>query len=287
MSVDLEATWQEHKKFIQHVGGGAIAFGILSMLVGWVETSADQLARKNAKDQADVLHAVSSLRGQEAAEKGKKVALEEKARPAIESAVAFSIDPGYLLSEDEKKNATIAFARRRALAADEVGKKADRGGATIPRKESHQPDLGFEEDVTVEGARAAEALARCDVTRTVVGAALDVGVQKIIAVRQNGASYEPLEGGSGFLRRIPVAIVFEGSTQKLAALLARFEQDGAGKFLELGACRVQRMSDSRPEEGRLQIEVELAALTIEKEAPADASATPGDSRPRPRGRRRD
>src|SRR5271170_7485536 len=114
--MDLEATWQEHKQFIVKVGGGALAFAILSMIVGSVEASADGRARRNAKENADVLHAVSSLRGQEAAEKGKKVALEEKARPAIESAVAFTVDPAYLLSDTEKKEGTLPNTARRALA---------------------------------------------------------------------------------------------------------------------------------------------------------------------------
>src|SRR5258706_525418 len=97
--MDLEATWQQHKRFIVTVGAGALVFGLLSMGVGGFEASADQLARRNAKENADVLHAVSGLRGQEAAEKGKKQALEEKARPAIESAVAFQVDKAYLLSD--------------------------------------------------------------------------------------------------------------------------------------------------------------------------------------------
>jgi hypothetical protein len=111
---------------------------------------------------------------------------------------------------------------------------------------------------------------------------------KVIQVRQPSATYEPLEGGAGFLRRIPVGLVFEGNTLNLAQLVAKFETDptdGQGKFLELDACRVRRARDSRPEDGRLEIEVELSALTIEKEAPADASATPGENR-RPRGSRR-
>jgi hypothetical protein len=285
--VDLEATWQQHKQFIARVGAGAVAFGILSMVVGWVETSAGDRARRNAKEQADVLHEVSGLRGQEAAEKGKKQALEEKARPAIESAVTFSIDPAYLLADDARKDGTLAFASARARVADEIGRKADKAGAKIPRKDSRQPELGFEEDVRVEGARAAEALARCDVTRQVVGAALDVGILNLLAVKQIGSSYEPLEGGNGFLRRIPVALVFEGTTAQLANLLAQFQRDQGGKFLELGACHVGRLHDSRPEEGRLEIDVELAALTIEKEAPPDAASTPGEPSRKSRTRRRD
>lgn len=286
--MDLEATWQEHKRFIVTVGAGALVFGLVSMGVGGIEASADQLARRNAKENAEVLTAVQGLRGQEAAEKGKKQALEEKARPAIESAVTFQVDKAFLLTEDEKKNATIAYARRRALAAEEVGKKADRAGAKIPRRGANQPNLGFEEDITVEGPRAAESLARCDVTRAVVGAALDVGIFKIEDIRQPGATYEPLEGGTGFLRRVPVGLVFEGTTYQLSQLLARFEQEGTGRFLELGTCKVSRTRDSRPEEGRLTIEVELAALTIEKEAPPDStssSAQPGDPRRPPRRRR--
>src|SRR5581483_9286114 len=132
------------------------------------------------------------------------------------------------------------------------------------------------------GPRAAEALARCDVTRVVVGAALEVGIVQIDDVRQPPATYEPLEGGAGFLRRIPVGLVFEGTTAQLAALLAQFEpyEDKTsgkrvhdGRFLELGACRVTRAKDSRPEEGRLQIEAELGAPTIEREAPPDAQSS--------------
>ncbi len=285
--MDLEAVWQEHKRFIATVGGGALVFGLVSMGVGGYEASADQLARRNAKENAEVLTALQGLRGQEAAEKGKKQALEDKARPAIENAVTFQVAKPFLMTEDDKKNPTIAFARRRSLASDEVGKKADTKGAKIPRKNANQPSLGFEEDVTVEGSRAAEMLARCDVTRTVVTAALDVGIMKVDDVRQPGATYEPLEGGGGFLRRIPVSIVFEGTTLQLAQLLGKFEQESAGKFLELGTCRVTRTRDSRPEEGRLTIEVELAALTIEKEAPVDASSTPAGNDRRPTRRRRD
>lgn len=283
--MDLEATWQEHKKFIVTVGAGALVFGLLSMGVGGFEASADQLARRNAKEQADVLHAVAGLRGQEAAEKGKKQALETKARPAIESAVVFTIGERYLLKEDEKKNATIAYASRRAMAAEAVGKKADSARIQIPRKGANQPNLGFAEDTTVEGAAASEALARCDVTRAIVCAAIDAGVTKIEDVRQTPATYEPLEGGAGFLRRIPVGLVFEGTTAQLAKLLASFEEPG--RFMELTVCRVSRSRDSRPEEGRLTIEVELGALTTEKEAPADAqSSSTGETR-RPTRRRRD
>jgi hypothetical protein len=285
--VDLEATWQEHKRFIVSVGLGAVAFGILSMGVGGIEASADQQAKRNAKETAELNQAVTALKGQEAAEKGKKIAIEEKARPAIEQAVAWVVDKGFLLAEDDKKNANIAYAKRRMVAGEEVSNKADKAGAVIPRKENRQPELGFEDDATVEGARAVEALARCDVTRQVVGAALDAGVTKILAVRQPVASYEPLEGGAGFLRRIPVDLVFEGTTVEAARILAAFEVES--HFLELGAFRMGRVKGAPAEEGRLEIEIELAALTIEKEAPADAATTGPSTDPnrRPTRRRRD
>lgn len=273
--MDLEALWQEHKRFMVQVGAGAVAFAVLSAGVAGIEASADSYSKRNARDQHDLLAQISeNLRGKEGVERGKKIALEDKAAKDILSSVTWTVDRAYVLGESDAKNSSIAYLKRAASAAEDVGRRADKAGTNLPRKaDSRLPDLGFEDGSNLEGPRAAEAVARCDLTRRIVIAAIDVGVAKIMAVRQPEATYQPLEGGAGFLRRIPVSLSFEGSAQDLAKLVLAFQQEGS--FLELGSCRVTRAKDGRPEDGRLDIDVELGALTVEKEQPEDAKS-PGD-----------
>ena len=270
--MDMKDVWEEHKKFITTTGAGAIVFAILASSITGMERSAEAQARSNANGQSELLRTISGLVGQEATEKGKKNALEETAAPAILRSIGWTVDKDYLLASDDK-NPTLTYQGRTVAATDEVTKRADRTGVTIPRNPgTRKADLGFEESPNLEGPRAPEALARIDVSRRIVLGAMEAGTRKILQVRSSEATYTALDGNAGFLRRIPVTILFEGGTQELARLLATFEQEGA--FLEVGSCRVGRVKDSRPEEGRLEIEVELAALTVEKQAPEGASTDP-------------
>jgi hypothetical protein len=224
--------------------------------------------------------------GAEASEKGKKNALEETAAPAILKSIAWTVDKDYVLGADDKSQ--FKYGERLVAATSEVTKRSDTTGDCVPRNQStRKADLGLEDQPNLEGPRAPEALARVDVARRVVLAAMEAGARKVLQVKPGEATYQPLDGNAGFLRRIPVTVLFEGGTQELARLLATFEQEGT--FLEVGSCRVGRAKDSRPEEGRLEIEVELAALTVEKQAPEGASEQPkgDDHGPKPPRRRRD
>jgi hypothetical protein len=293
--MDLEATWQLHRKFIVTVGGGALAFALLSYGVTSVEASADRMAKSNAREQTDLRADLSGLAGAEAVEKGKKIALETTAAPAITKAVTWTVDPKYLLAEEERsKSPAIAYARRVSMASEEVGRKADKVGTPLPRnQDSKQPELGVESGGTLDAAHAPEALARVDVARRILLAAIDAGVSKVVALRHAEATYDKLEGDAGFLRRIGVTVAFEGTAQDLARFVSAFEVDQS--FLELSQCRVRRAKDARPEEGRLEVELEVGALTVEKEKPEDAKAgaqtqNPDDApirRPPPGRRRRD
>jgi hypothetical protein len=287
--MDLEALWQQHKRFMVQVGAGAVAFTVLSAGVAGIEASADSYSKRNARDQQELLAQISeNLRGKEGVERGKKIALEDKAAKDILASVTWTVDRSYILGEADAKNSSIAYLKRTASAAEDVGRHADKAGTILPRKaESRLPDLSFEDGANLEGARAAEAVARCDLTRRVMNAAIDAGVTKFLAVRQPEATYQPLEGGAGFLRRIPVSLTFEAGAQELAKLLLSFQQEGS--FLELGACHVTRGKDARPEDGRLDIELELGALTVEKEQPDDAKSPSDENKGgrKPPRRRRD
>jgi hypothetical protein len=268
--MDLKATWEEHKKFIVSTGSGALVFAVLASAITGSERSAEALARSNANQQSELLRTVSNLVGLEASEKGKKNALEETAAPAILRSIAWTVDKSFVLGANDK--AQFVYPQALVNASDEVTQSADHSGTKLPRGSTNKADLGLDDNPTLDGARASEALAKVDLARRIALAAIEAGARKLLQIRPGEATYQPLDGGAGFLRRLPVGITFEGGTQELAALLATFEQEG--RFLEVAQCHVGRVKDARPEEGRLEIELELAAFTVEKEAPAGAQDSP-------------
>lgn len=289
--MDLKAVWEEHKKFIVTTGSGALVFAIAASTITGMERSAEAQARTNANQQSELLRSIDGLQKQEAGEKGRKKSLEDTAAPAILKAITWTVDKDYLLAPDEKSPALV-YPGHASTATDEVTRMADRTGIPIPRTAStHKADLMLEDSGSLEGPRAAEALARVDLARRVALALLDARVRKITQIHPSEASYTALEGSSGgFLRRLPVSVTFEAGTQELAHVLAAFQSEGA--FLELGSLRTGRVKDSRPEEGRLEIDLELAALTVEKDAPAGSvtenkpSSDPGGKQPPKRRRDR-
>lgn len=278
--MDLKDVWEVHKRFIVTTGSGALVFAIFASTITGMERSAEAMARTNANQQSELLRSIDALKKSESAEKGKKKSLEETAAPAILKALTWTVDKDYVLGAGEK-NPAVIYADLASKATLEVTRVANNLGIKIQRNQATQKaDLGLDESPNLEGPRASEALARIDLARRVMLALLEARVSRVAQVRPGEASYQALEGGGGFLRRIPVTIVFEGGTQELAKVLATFEAEGA--FLELGSLRTARIKDSRPEEGRLEVDLELGALTVEKEAPAGtATDKPGNDPGKP------
>ncbi|MBI3725853.1 hypothetical protein HY251_18145 [bacterium] len=288
--MDLEATWQEHKKFIVSVGIGALAFGLFASGIKGLEASAETSAKNNARAQTDLNKEIASLKGAEANEKGKKKALEEKAAPEVRKTVIWTVPPDFVPKADDALPGAT-YEKLRAAAVDDMGKRADKSGVMMQRTSEHRVELGLSGADGVTGPVLAEKFARVDLTTRIANAVLDAGVKKVDKIEQKEAGYSQLEGSEaekpGFLRRLPCTVTFEGTISQLAKVLATFEVEGS--FLEVEACDVRRSKEAKPDgtDGRLTVSLTLTALTIEKDAPADSVKDPGEDNPKKHHRRGD
>jgi len=94
VGLDLEAIWQEHRRFIVAVGAGAVVFSGLALARARVERVADGLAHKNGQEQERLLSEIGELEGKEGLEKGRKEGLA-RAQEAVLGQLGWDLDRGY------------------------------------------------------------------------------------------------------------------------------------------------------------------------------------------------
>lgn len=282
MALDFEEIWQEHRRFIVSVAAGAAIFSGLSYARASVETSCDRTARANASEQERLQSDLGLLEGKEGLEKGRRDGLT-KSHEAVMASLAWDAEEPFKLPAGEK-NLPIFVAGAANAAAEAIGRRSDRDGVKAPRTAQ---ELGIDAaDAKDDAARAQELLARADVVKRVVLAAIEAGARRVGPVRQAESRYldQPAKGDKPqFLRVLPIKVSLEIDAKGLAKLLDRFEEKG--RFLEVNGLRASRPKD-QGEAGRLEVDVELVQVAVVDAAPVDSK---GRSAPGPgedEGRRR-
>lgn len=264
MALDFEAIWQEHQRFIKLVAGGAAVFALLSYVRGGVEANGDALARKNTQTQEKLVEDLAFLEGKEGLEKGRKDGLT-RSHEAVLAQLQWESEKGFELPAGEK-NFTIVVTDAASRAAEAIVRAADREGVKAPR---NAQDLGIDADVREDAARALEQLARADVLKRFILAAIEAGAKRIGPIKSLEARWTeqpPRDGKPAFLRVVPFSIGLECDARTLARILDRFQEKG--RFLELVRARATRAKDAG-ESARLDVELELDQVAIVDAAPTD------------------
>ncbi|MGE0711114.1 MAG: hypothetical protein AB7N76_07100 [Planctomycetota bacterium] len=270
--MDFEAIWHTHKPFILKVLGGALLFLILTGARSSIASGAAQQAKKNASQQAAVQDKISQLRNAEGLEKGRAAALTDKLEPALAETLLWKTSDAYAPKAGDASPALFYDnARHQAIGA--IERHAARWNAQVPKGAA---GLGLREEVPAD--EVPEALAWADLVHRVVVKLLDAGVRNIGAVSPGEPRYVAREGDGAFLRELPLALTFQGDVSLVAKALGAFQ--GAGEFLEVGACRLNRGKEG------LDVELTLVALSVVKEQPKNAKSGGGSGRPVRRGPQR-
>jgi hypothetical protein len=278
--VDLEAVWQQHKRFILRVAAGAFVFTVCLTWRSSVAAEAAALVRSNASLQGALQDDMARLENAEGLEKGRADALGAKLEPAVLRAVGWKADAGYELSSKET-SAALYYASLASKAATEVESAAGRWNASVPKGSQ---GLGLPADPAK--GRVGEALAQVDLHRRLAIKLLDAGVRTIAKLDGQDPRYLPRDGGKGFVRQLPVRVTFQASAATLAKALAELQVEGS--FVELLSCRVAvrpgkpGVSDPEP----LEVELEVQALSLVEALPEGVASAADQPRGGRRGPRR-
>jgi hypothetical protein len=284
--VDLEAIWQQHKRFILRVALGAFLFTVLLTWRSSIAAEAAALVRSNASLQGALQDDMARLENAEGLEKGRADALGARLEPAVLRAVGWKLEPAYELPKGER-SPELLYASLAARAATEVESAASRWNASVPKGSQ---GLGMQGQPAK--TRVGEALAQVDLHRRLAIKLLDAGVRTIAKLDPQDPRYLPRDAaGKGFVRQLPVRVTFQASAATLAKALAELQVEGT--FVELLACKVTvrpgkpGMAQAEP----LEVELEVQALSLVEAMPegvasADAQPRGGRRGPRRFGRER-
>jgi hypothetical protein len=262
MAIDLEAIWQEHKRFIVKVGVGALVFSIGLAWRSSVAAEAARLSKQNTDQQAALQDDLGRLEGAEGLEKGRAEALGAKLEPAILKALMWRPEAGFTLPAGEK-SPELFYSNVAARAAADVQQAAQRWNASIPQGSQ---GLGLAVQPSTEDIP--EALGQADLHRRLALRLLDAGVRTITEFDAGDAGYDARDGAEGAVRELRATVRFQASTAMLAKALAEVQVDGS--FVEVVSCKVERPQGRVPG-GLLDIELEVQALQMVDKVPASAA----------------
>jgi hypothetical protein len=255
--VDLNSYWQENKRFVTLVVGGAVVFLIAYLLVGGKYEGAISAKRGElSRLEGDLRKSHYSGSDLDAAETEnealKQAAATLAARTDFEPRPPFGIDraPGaasagsqYLRALTEVRDTLIPRANRANM-------KLDPGLG--------MPALSPTRDDQIE--RYLEAL---DVVDTVANLAITCGVSRIerIAVRPDpGLSSRQ---GVGEIERTQIQFSFEGPARPLTELLARTQRPPDGRALLVGDVE---MIASKAKAGDARLDLTIVAARLHEPA---------------------
>jgi hypothetical protein len=275
--VEMEAIWHAHKRFIVQVGTGALVF---VALLGWRASIAGEavtLQKRNASAQAALQDDIARLENVEGLEKGRAAALGDKLEPSVLRTVLWTPEPSFQLPANETSPG-LFYSTAASRTAKDIVEHAARWNATVP---STSGDLGLPAEV--DAARVQDALAEADVVRRVVTRVLDGGVRTVKTVAPGDPTYTQRDGATGFVRAVPLRLVFEATTATLAGALAELQVEGSAvEVVDLTVQRVTRAGGAEV----LEVELAVQALTVVEQAPAGRAATEAHPQPGRRGPRR-
>jgi hypothetical protein len=263
--LDLEGFWQENKRFVLAVGGGAIAF-----FVGWAvigSTLGDELsAQRRAADgtqrklASEALFDAEAVRTAEAQNEALRQAVEELTRR-----IDWRARPEFQLDPRRGAPANQYFAAV-AAAREDLLRRAGRANLRVPE------DLGLPALSPTQEGDIARHLAALDVIDRAVRMALESGCERIERIQ---IQLDPRLGsrqGLGAIERTRVAFELRGRPEPLVAWLARTQSSanlaeggGPGGPLRIERCEMQPARNKADEAG-LEVVFLVAQVRAEERA---------------------
>lgn len=214
--MDLNDVWQNHKRFILGIGGGAVAFLIGTTVIAstWnVKNAKDGVLRRaaeirkiNAPTQSDL----SSLIGECDRLKERLDGLYARMR--------YETRPEFVIPSNESPD--LFFNRRR----DEVSEKLVAGARRLNIQV--KPTLGLPE-FTPSGSEAIQRYLRAlDLVEHVVSAAIAARVRGVDDIEVRDTKTSSRAKGGAFLDPLAVKFTISGTTGTIASLLESLTAEG-------------------------------------------------------------
>jgi hypothetical protein len=254
--MDLNAIWAEHKRFILGVGAALLVFFIATRILNAMyvrpmkrldmstESASAKLRRRPAPTSGD-------LREQ------RKIGADLDERlAAVESRVAFEVDPSFVLAPGSDFD--LVYNDRFREVRDEVMGRAAVDGVMI------DPSFGMPESTPSERAEVQRILKALDVIRDVLDRALAAGVDSVPEIRVPSAGRKGFLAARTYLEEIRAEFEVTGDADAVMALVASLQT--TGRFLTVREARGEQLDPRNP--GRVRVRLEIVALEIDPDAPA-------------------
>jgi hypothetical protein len=255
----FEGFWQENKRFVLVVGGGALAF-----LVGWIAIGSvlgDELAsRQRAADStqrklsSEPMYTAEDLRRLE----GENVALKS-AFDALSDASAWKSRPLYAMDAARGAPSNQYFAAVAATREDLL-RRAGRANLRVPE------DLGLPALSPTREGDIARYLQGLDLVDRAVRFALESGCRRVDRIQIQLDPRLTSKAGVGLIERTRVTVNLSGQPGPLVAFLSRTQErtpaaDGSGAVgpLLLERCEMQ-LKNGKVDEAGLEVVFVVARI---------------------------
>ncbi len=256
--MNLEGFWQENKRFVLVVGGGALVF-----LVGWIAIGSvlgDELAsRKRAADStqrklsSEPMYTTEDLRALEAENAQLKTAFD-----ILSDASAWKDRAPYALDPKRGAPSNQYFAAV-ASTREELLRRAGRANLRIPE------DLGLPALSPTRESDIVRYLQGLDLVDRAVRFALDTGCRRIDRIQIQLDPRLSSKAGVGLIERTRVTLNLSGAPGPLVAFLTRTQDakplgDGPTTGPALGPLLVERCEMQQPRGKNDEISLEVVFL---------------------------
>ncbi len=259
--MDLEGFWQENKRFVLSVGGGALAF-----LVGWIAIGSvlgdDLAAQRRAAEStqrklgSEPMYSADDLR---AAEAQNEALLRTVAQ--FTEAVAWRTRPLYAIDPRRGPPSNQYFGAVDATREDLL-RRAGRANLRLPE------DLGLPALSPTREGEVARFLAGLDLVDRAVRMALETGCERIDRIQITLDPKYNSKQGVGAIERTRVTFNFTGRPAPLLDFLVRTQDpapvaDGSGAAGPLLIERVEMQpARNKTDEAGLEIVFIVARLAV-------------------------
>ncbi len=265
--MNLEGFWQENKRFVLLVGGGALTF-----LVGWIAIGSvlgdDLAAQRRAAESAqrklssEPMYTAEDQRRLEAENESLKGALA-----TLTDSVAWKPRPTYAVDSKRGSLSNQYFAAVSATREDLL-RRAGRANLRVPE------DLGLPALSPTREGDILRYLEGLDLVDRAVRFALETGCERVDRIQIQLDPRLNSKQGVGTLERTRVTLTMSGRPGPLVAFLARTQEktpaaDGSGAAgpLLVERCEMQP-ARTKPDEANLEI-VFLVARIVPTATPQE------------------
>lgn len=257
--MDLEGFWQENKRSVLVVGGGALAF-----LVGWLAIGSylgnDRDAQRAAADRAqrklatESMYSADDVRTIEAANESLKGAVDK-----LSGAVAWKPRPLFAIDPARGAPSNQYFAAVAATREDLL-RRAGRANLRVPE------DLGLPALSPTREGDILRYLQGLDLVDRAIRCALESGCERIDRIQIQLDPKLSSKQGVGTIERTRVTFNLSGRPSPLVAFVARTQEaapaaDGSGA---LGPLLIERLEmqppRAKPDEAGLEVTFVVARI---------------------------